>query len=62
MTESEGPAKAPPPAPGGEPDDRDCRFNPLANRHEWWVPGHGFTGEPCDPDEDGDGGSGTGDT
>ncbi len=61
MSDSRDATGGSPPASGGEPADRDCRFNPLANRHEWWVPGQGFTGEPCAP-EDGGGDSGTGDT
>jgi hypothetical protein len=62
MSDPEGSTGGSPPANEGGPEDRHCRFNPLANRYEWWAPGQGFTGEPCTPTEGDDGGSGTGDT
>lgn len=42
---------------GTEPPG-ECRFNPTANRLEWWVPGLGFTGQSCTSTEEGDSASG----
>ncbi len=37
------------PSTDGDDSSRRCLFNPIASRFEWWEPGPGFTGEPCDP-------------
>ncbi len=53
MSDARSPADGDPPSEStstdGDDSSRNCLFNPIANRHEWWEPGIGFTGEPCRP-------------
>jgi hypothetical protein len=50
VTDHESSTDGNPSTAGGDTEStRKCTFNPIANRYEWWVPGVGFTGQPCTP-------------